>query len=132
MSCTLQPDAKSQVTLRYANGKPVEATQIVLSTQHSSEDQTSADIRKIAAELGLKLTAVQGVGTPSANDTQHEATLERFKNMGQLVHDLCPERPPLIETVLGGRDPWEKMKPLFVRRLADWVKVAEAWTVRSL
>jgi len=44
---TLQPDAKSQVTLRYVNGKPVEATQIVLSTQHSREDQTSADIRKI-------------------------------------------------------------------------------------
>src|SRR6201747_1740476 len=44
---TLQPDAKSQVTLRYENGKPVEATQIVLSTQHSHESQTSADICKI-------------------------------------------------------------------------------------
>jgi S-adenosylmethionine synthetase len=44
---TLQPDAKSQVTLRYENGKPVEATQIVLSTQHSFEHQTSDDIRKI-------------------------------------------------------------------------------------
>ena len=44
---TLQPDAKSQVTLRYENGKPVEATQIVLSTQHSHESQTSDDIRKI-------------------------------------------------------------------------------------
>jgi S-adenosylmethionine synthetase len=43
----LLPDAKSQVTLRYANGKPVEATQIVLSTQHTSEDQSSADIRKV-------------------------------------------------------------------------------------
>jgi len=44
---TLGPDAKSQVTLRYANGKPVEATQIVLSTQHLDENQTSSDIRKI-------------------------------------------------------------------------------------
>src|SRR6201985_1924863 len=44
---TLQPDAKSQVTLRYVDGKPVEATQIVLSTQHSHESQTSDDIRKI-------------------------------------------------------------------------------------
>ena len=43
----LLPDAKSQVTLRYANGVPVEATQIVLSTQHTHEDQTSADIRKV-------------------------------------------------------------------------------------
>jgi len=44
---TLAPDAKSQVTLRYENGTPVEATQIVLSTQHTQESQTSADIRKI-------------------------------------------------------------------------------------
>ena len=44
---TLGPDAKSQVTLRYENGKPIEATQIVLSTQHLDEAQTSDDIRKI-------------------------------------------------------------------------------------
>jgi S-adenosylmethionine synthetase len=44
---TLRPDAKSQVSLRYENGKPVEAMSIVLSTQHSDESQTSADIRAI-------------------------------------------------------------------------------------
>jgi S-adenosylmethionine synthetase len=43
----LRPDAKSQVTLRYAGGRPVEATSIVLSTQHESERQSSADIRAI-------------------------------------------------------------------------------------
>jgi S-adenosylmethionine synthetase len=32
----LQPDAKSQVTLRYADGKPVAATSVVVSTQHDS------------------------------------------------------------------------------------------------
>ncbi|BBB14196.1 methionine adenosyltransferase [Sphingopyxis sp. FD7] len=31
----LEPDAKSQVTLRYANERPVEATAIVVSTQHA-------------------------------------------------------------------------------------------------
>ncbi len=30
----LGPDAKSQVTVRYENGKAAEVTQIVLSTQH--------------------------------------------------------------------------------------------------
>ena len=44
---SLGPDAKSQVTLRYENGVPVEATQIVLSTQHMDENQTSAHIRAI-------------------------------------------------------------------------------------
>ena len=41
----LGPDAKSQVTVRYENGKPVKATQIVVSHQHTDEDLTSGDIR---------------------------------------------------------------------------------------
>jgi len=44
---SLRPDAKSQISLRYEDGKPVEVTSIVLSTQHAGEDQTSADIRAI-------------------------------------------------------------------------------------
>ncbi len=44
----LGPDAKSQVTVRYAEGKPVEATQIVLSHQHVDESLSPADIRRIA------------------------------------------------------------------------------------
>jgi S-adenosylmethionine synthetase len=44
---TLGPDAKSQLSLRYEDGKPVEITSIVLSTQHLDEAQTSDDIRAI-------------------------------------------------------------------------------------
>ncbi|WP_212524791.1 methionine adenosyltransferase [Actibacterium sp. MT2.3-13A] len=44
---TLRPDAKSQLSVRYENGKPVGVSSIVLSTQHASEDQTSDDIRAI-------------------------------------------------------------------------------------
>jgi S-adenosylmethionine synthetase len=44
---SLGPDAKSQVTVRYENGKPVEATQIVVSHQHTDESLTSEDIRRI-------------------------------------------------------------------------------------
>ncbi|MBS0124570.1 methionine adenosyltransferase [Thetidibacter halocola] len=44
---TLRPDAKSQLSVRYLDGKPVGVTSIVLSTQHESEDQSSDDIRRI-------------------------------------------------------------------------------------
>ncbi len=43
----LRPDAKSQLSVRYENGKPVGVTQIVLSTQHADEGQSSDDIRAI-------------------------------------------------------------------------------------
>ncbi|MEP2641116.1 methionine adenosyltransferase [Roseobacter sp.] len=44
---TLRPDAKSQLSVRYEDGKPVGVTSIVLSTQHADESQTSDDIRAI-------------------------------------------------------------------------------------
>ncbi len=44
---TLLPDAKSQLSLRYEDGRPVEVTTIVLSHQHSDRRQKSADIRAI-------------------------------------------------------------------------------------
>src|SRR5580700_10076034 len=44
---TLGPDAKSQVTVRYQNGKPVEATQIVVSHQHTDESLSSEDVSRL-------------------------------------------------------------------------------------
>lgn len=55
----LGPDAKSQVTVRYENGKPVAATQIVLSTQHLDENLSSDDVRKIV-EPYIRETLPQG------------------------------------------------------------------------
>jgi S-adenosylmethionine synthetase len=47
----LGPDAKSQVTVRYENGKPVGVTQIVLSTQHLDPKLTSKDVQKIVEPI---------------------------------------------------------------------------------
>ncbi|MBC2665103.1 methionine adenosyltransferase [Novosphingobium flavum] len=54
----LEPDAKSQVTLHYVNGKPVEATAIVVSTQHKEgwdagekEAELHAYVKRIVAEV---------------------------------------------------------------------------------
>ena len=45
----LGPDAKSQLSVRYVDGKPVDVTSIVLSTQHLDESLTSEDVRAIVA-----------------------------------------------------------------------------------
>ena len=42
----LGPDSKSQLTLRYENGKPVGCTSVVLSTQHDEEIE-QAEVREI-------------------------------------------------------------------------------------
>ena len=43
----LGPDAKAQVTVRYADGKPAEVTEIVLSTQHLDESWSSEKVREV-------------------------------------------------------------------------------------
>jgi S-adenosylmethionine synthetase len=54
----LEPDTKSQVTLRFENGKPVAATAIVVSTQHAKgydqgekEAELHAYVKKVIAEV---------------------------------------------------------------------------------
>jgi S-adenosylmethionine synthetase len=43
----LGPDAKSQLSVRYRDGKPVGVSSIVLSTQHLDESMSSADVRAV-------------------------------------------------------------------------------------
>ncbi|GGA15657.1 methionine adenosyltransferase [Neptunicoccus cionae] len=43
----LGPDAKSQLSVKYVDGKPVGVTSIVLSTQHLDESMSSADVRDV-------------------------------------------------------------------------------------
>jgi S-adenosylmethionine synthetase len=58
----LGPDSKSQVTVRYENGKPIGVTQIVLSHQHIDEDLPSTKIREIVEPYILKALPEGWVG----------------------------------------------------------------------
>lgn len=49
----LRPDAKSQITFRYENGKPVAVDAVVLSTQHDP-NITQADLREAVLENIIK------------------------------------------------------------------------------
>ena len=49
----LRPDAKSQVTFRYENNKPVAIDAVVLSTQHSP-DVSLADLQEAIMEEIIK------------------------------------------------------------------------------
>jgi S-adenosylmethionine synthetase len=53
----LQPDAKSQVTLRYVDGKPVGATSIVVSTQHDADIDQAAIKRMLVPLIETSLPA---------------------------------------------------------------------------
>lgn len=58
----LRPDAKSQVTFRYVDGRPVEVDTVVLSTQHAPEI-SQEDIREAVIEHIIKPVIPQGLLT---------------------------------------------------------------------
>ena len=51
----LRPDAKSQVTFRYVDGKPAEIDTVVLSTQHSPEMSDGPKMKKEAIEAVIEM-----------------------------------------------------------------------------
>ncbi len=75
----LEPDAKSQVTLRFHNGRPVEAAAIVVSTQHKEGwDEGEKD-----AELKAYVKRVVGELLPAGFIT--EATVWHINPTGKFV-----------------------------------------------
>ncbi|MGF1545077.1 MAG: methionine adenosyltransferase [Parvularculaceae bacterium] len=56
-AASLGPDAKSQVTVLYKNGRPSEITSIVLSTQHLDESWSSTKVREVVEPYIREATA---------------------------------------------------------------------------
>ena len=71
----LGPDAKSQVTVRYVDGKPVGVTSIVLSTQHLDENLSSDDIKAMVQPY---ITASLPDGWVSAETAWHVNPTGKF------------------------------------------------------
>ena len=74
--------------------------------------------------LGSLMSHLRPLGTAE----QHAADLERLKQDCILAHDLAPDSPPIIQTVLGGSN-WEQSRQLCVERIADWVEIANRYEV---
>ncbi|SFI87043.1 methionine adenosyltransferase [Jannaschia pohangensis] len=72
---TLGPDAKSQLTVTYEDGRPVGVSSIVLSTQHLDEAMTSADVRAVVEPY---ITEVLPDGWLSANTVWHVNPTGKF------------------------------------------------------
>jgi inosose dehydratase len=58
---------------------------------------------------------------------KHQENLEKLKRAAELAHDLAPDNPPIVQSIVGGSTArWEQMKGQLVEQLAEWAKVGEA------
>jgi S-adenosylmethionine synthetase len=67
----LEPDAKSQITLRFEDGKPVEATAIVVSTQHAKGYDEGDKEAELHAYVKQVVADVLPAGLVTANTVFH-------------------------------------------------------------
>jgi sugar phosphate isomerase/epimerase len=85
------------------------------------------DVRTQLRDLGLSLPGLMENLTLLADDAQHRRNLDRLKSVGELGHELSPDAPPVVETILGGRpERWDEDKQKMAAALEDWARAAEA------
>jgi sugar phosphate isomerase/epimerase len=84
------------------------------------------ELKATIEKSGLRLSALMENLPLLGDEKVHAANLQRLKLAAELAHNLVPEKPPLIETVLGGKPAeWDKVKEKMVLRLKDWASIAE-------
>jgi S-adenosylmethionine synthetase len=96
----LQPDAKSQITLRYEDNKPVGIEAVVLSTQHS-EDVSLATLREAVIETILKPVLPQEWLSQCKNENIHVNPTGRFVIGGPVGDAGLTGRKIIVDTYGG-------------------------------
>jgi S-adenosylmethionine synthetase len=101
----LEPDAKSQVTLRYQDGRPVEVLQIVVSTQHKKRlGLLTATPKRIEAEIRPYVEAIFPDGLITKKTKWHVNPTGRFEIGGPDGDAGLTGRKIIVDTY-GGASP---------------------------
>ena len=136
----LRPDAKSQVTFRYEDGRPIAVETVVLSTQHAAD----ADIATVRADVSrLIIDEVIPPSMRGASYREHINPTGRFVTGGPKGDTGLTGRKIIVDTYGGaaphgggafsGKDPSkvDRSAAYMARHLAKQV-VARGWARRCL
>jgi len=92
------------------------------------EDFSKGDRQQLRfqlTDLDLSLAGLMENVKLPVDQPQHEQNLERLRRAGELAHELVPDAPPPIETVMGGKpEQWEQLREPMAERLKDWANLA--------
>ena len=89
------------------------------------DNAARANLKKVLQQTRLALPSLLESLPLSPAAGQHQANLERLRRAAQMAHDLAPDKPPIVETVLGlKREDWDASKTRMAAELADWATVA--------
>lgn len=113
------------VELTLDPGTPADPRTFSKTARHALRTQLKSEGLTVSA-LMRNLRLIEGTMTSAQN-------VEALKEAAELAHDLSPDAPPPIETVLGGKpDRWEVSKATMAGALAEWTKAVESLQVDLL
>jgi inosose dehydratase len=79
------------------------------------------ELRILLGDLGLKLTALM---INIKLNGQQKISIAKIREAAQIGHDLCPDNPPVIESV-GGGGKWAEVKNEFRDNLSHWAEAGK-------
>lgn len=79
-------------------------------------------IRDVIGDSGLRLCGIMAHLEPKKLEADHQAQLASLYHLIEFGHHLSPDRTPVVQTVLGGKN-WDESRELFRDRIANWVQV---------
>ena len=83
------------------------------------------EIRRQVEDLGLTISALtynMSLTTPDAGQAKHR---DGIKLVAEIARDLSPNRPPPIQTSIGGKaEEWEALRKAMAARVRAWVETA--------
>jgi sugar phosphate isomerase/epimerase len=89
---------------------------------------TAADrknLRELLARHRLTVSGFMDNMGLAVDDAAHAKNLERIKVAAQLAHDLSPGKPPVLESIMGGKPAeWDKLKDQMAARVHGWAETA--------
>ena len=80
------------------------------------------ELRILLGDLDLKLTSLM---INIKLNGEQKISIAKIREAGQMGHDLCPDNPPVIESV-GGGGKWAEVKNEFTDNLRHWAEAGKA------
>jgi sugar phosphate isomerase/epimerase len=88
-----------------------------------SSTEQRKKLRRIIEDSGLRLSALMAGIEPQKEDGAHREQLVALRQLIEFANELSPSAPPVIQTILGGKN-WDESRDLFRDRIADWIQIA--------
>lgn len=97
----------------------------------SEPKKLDAAARRRIRESGIPIPSLIEAFNLLAPDAALAATPDRIRAAAALAHDIAPDHPPLLQTVLGGRPgEFDKVRDTMATRLGEWARVAAESVIR--